>query len=116
MRGELLDFNRLVTANGATPALGNANKNARGDLIDRTGAVLRTQEQIEEEYARRKAQAALATSNMDIKSDLAPGMVPQQTPKQALIDDRDFEPPPLEAIAPPIDTPKTRNRKMTDAE
>jgi len=118
MRGEMIDFNRLTVTNGATPALGNANKNARGDLIDSTGTVLRTQEQITEEYARRKAAAAMAKSNMDIKADLAPGMIPQT--KQSLVDDAAFdpaaaatEPASLLAAAEP---PKLRNRKMADSE
>ena len=51
MRGEVIDMNRLRAVNAETPALGNASLNARGDIIGKNGIILKTQEQIEGEWA-----------------------------------------------------------------
>lgn len=67
MRGERIDFNALIEQNATVPAIGNANMNARGDLLGKNGIVLKTQEQVEAEWAA--AQAAIDNSiAVDIKT------------------------------------------------
>lgn len=51
MRGVSLDMSRMIAQNPDKVAIGNANMNARGDVIDRaTGKVLRKREQIAMDY------------------------------------------------------------------
>ena len=40
MRGRGIDFNSLIRQHATTVALGNANMNAKGDIIGQGGAVL----------------------------------------------------------------------------
>jgi|HigsolmetaAR206D_1030411.scaffolds.fasta_scaffold06752_5 hypothetical protein len=54
IRGETIDFTRLVNENGDEVALGNAMLNARGDLLDKRGRVIQTREEIKSEYHRNK--------------------------------------------------------------
>lgn len=71
MRGQPIDFGALAQKNATQRALGNANVNVRGDILGAGGVILKTQEQLEAEWARRSAQTA--TVNASIKSDsLAP--------------------------------------------
>lgn len=67
MRGEVVDFNRLRLRNEKKPALGNANMNARGDLIGENGIVIKTQEQIEAEWNLRIAENQQIVSDVNIK-------------------------------------------------
>ena len=130
MRGEAVDFNRLTAAHAKQPALGNASKNARGDVIDSSGSVIRTQEQIQEDWRRRKAQREALTRPVDIKAELpsAPAAVPTQTalpqPQPAPAtpavqavepDGSEFEPAP-QPMTPEMAVAAMRKRKITEAE
>lgn len=50
MRGEMIDMGAMASSNASTIALGNASMNARGDLVDKTGNVLKAREVIVQEY------------------------------------------------------------------
>lgn len=103
MRGEVVDFNRLRLANSDKPALGNANMNARGDIIGRNGVVLKTQEQIDAEWAassaaqqngpgidlRNKDAMIAAGANPVAREASEP---PPPLPKQIDVDDAGFDP------------------------
>jgi hypothetical protein len=98
MRGEVVDFNRLRIANAEKPALGNANMNARGDIIGQGGVVLKTQEQIDAEYEAALAAQRDNSKPVDIK-DLAAmnaagaGNGLKMPPLKAVDpDDADFDP------------------------
>jgi hypothetical protein len=96
-KGQPIDMERLVSANADTVALGNASKNARGDQLGPGGVVLRTQEQIEADWAAAKARAEERSKPVDIKSETATPQ-PVQRPvaaqaKPLTADDQDFEPP-----------------------
>lgn len=70
MRGEWVDFNRMLTIDdGKTHALGNARMNSRGDIVNNKGQVVKTQSQIEAEWAGRNKQPP---KNMDIKRIMTP--------------------------------------------
>jgi hypothetical protein len=49
-RGEDVDLEHILMNQGESIAIGNAGLNARGDLIDARGRVLKTSEQIDREY------------------------------------------------------------------
>jgi hypothetical protein len=113
MRGEVIDMDRLRSANGDSTAVGNAQVNARGDRLGPGGVVLKTQEQIEHEWA--VARAKNAPKPMDIKTgpnkldsalaNLAP------KPKPALNTDDDVGFDPMPQAAPAAAVPR---RKVID--
>lgn len=95
MRGEVLDMERLRLQNAEQVALGNAMKNARGDQIGPGGVVVRTQEQIEQEWAAAKARKDADTKPVDIKADdglqkILQDLAPKA--KKVVSDDANFEP------------------------
>lgn len=49
-KGEVLDMTALMGNNSDTVALGNANMNARGDIVNRSGEVLKSREVVVQEY------------------------------------------------------------------
>jgi len=53
-RGQVIDIDLLRIANQSAIAVGNANYNARGDLIGRGGTVLKTREELEQERLNNK--------------------------------------------------------------
>lgn len=69
MRGEVIDMNKLRTVNATTPALGNAKVNARGDILGAGGIVIKTQEQIEAEWAANKKARDESVRPADIKAE-----------------------------------------------
>jgi hypothetical protein len=120
-RGEPIDMGALIAQNADTPALGNAKMNARGDILGKDGVVLKTQEQIEAEWAAEKArQKLLAGRPGNIKDSLQTMIDPGQAPQaKKLTDDQDFEPEVKiieEPKAQPAQPPKTTKRRMLDAE
>ncbi|CAM6053369.1 unnamed protein product [Sphagnum tenellum] len=50
MRGKELDMAALITKNAHVRAIGNANMNARGDVLDASGKVVKSRKQIMMEY------------------------------------------------------------------
>jgi hypothetical protein len=116
IRGKLIDFARLRQANATKPALGNAQMNARGDIIGRKGIILKTQEQIEEEWARQKANQAASTP-INIKKPIQINDIINNVPvlptKNLDINDAAFEPV-VEPI--PTDVNTKRTRKVVDEE
>ena len=49
-KGKTVNMAELVNANGNAVALGNSNKNARGDIVTKGGKVIKTREQLANEY------------------------------------------------------------------
>ena len=123
-RGQPFDMAKLRAENATKPALGNASRNARGDIIDKKGTVLKTQEQITAEWAAAKRQREANTKPANIKSDtlLADlGALPAAPGKQIDVADQSFDPEPVtlattttvEAAKPA--TPPSR-RKITETD
>jgi len=109
MRGEVVDFNALQQAHATKVALGNASMNAKGDKVNPNGIVLKTQEQIEAEWAAQQAKNT-ASVNFDIK-----GAVPKDL-KQALdLHDQNFDPIESKAIEP-IPEPKPESKPAAKSE
>lgn len=110
MRGEVVDMNRLRTVNAETVALGNANLNARGDIIGKGGIVLKTQEQIEAEWDANRVAREESVKKADIKADkLIPDVVaPRKVEKNIEVEDQDFN--------PSTASTKTSRRKITESD
>lgn len=55
--GDWIDMAALSARNANVVALGNASMNARGDLVDRSGNVLKAREVIVQEYYNKNPKA-----------------------------------------------------------
>lgn len=118
--GEPIDMSALAARHSSTVALGNAKMNARGDVVGQGGIVLKTQEQIEEEWRRLRQTDNVVESVVDIKTTTIPS---PHSPKKIIADDSDFSPEPsvdtAESTAPTVSqtsTPNTtRRRKIVDS-
>ena len=53
MRGKEIDLEKLSLRNETTPAVGNIRVNARGDELGAGGKIVKTREQILEEYYKK---------------------------------------------------------------
>jgi hypothetical protein len=49
-QGKHLDFQAMITQGEMVPAVGNMNVNARGDEIDSSGNIIRSRDEIMQEY------------------------------------------------------------------
>ena len=58
MKGKEIDMEKLMLKNELTPAVGNAKVNARGDELGTGGKILRTKEQILQDYYKNNPRAA----------------------------------------------------------
>lgn len=57
MQGKEVDMEKLTIRNELTPAVGNMKVNARGDEIGQGGKIVRTREQILEDYYKNNPRA-----------------------------------------------------------
>jgi hypothetical protein len=57
MQGKPIDMDRLSLKNELTPAIGNMKVNARGDELGAGGQILRTREQILQDYYKNNPRA-----------------------------------------------------------
>jgi hypothetical protein len=57
MQGKPIDMDRLSLKNELTPAIGNMKVNARGDELGSGGQILRTREQILQDYYKNNPRA-----------------------------------------------------------
>ena len=113
MRGEIIDFNALQQHNAEKVALGNASMNAKGDIVNPNGIVLKTQEQIEAEWAAQQARNNTSV-NFDIK-----GAVPKELKQAMDLQDQTFETPveiaPVRVEAKPEIKAETKPAAKTEA-
>lgn len=69
MRGVTIDIARFLEENADTPAIGNANLNARGDLIGPGGKVVKKREEIAAEYHSQNPRAVKRVALKDVASE-----------------------------------------------
>jgi hypothetical protein len=58
MQGKQIDMEKLNLKNELLPAVGNMKVNARGDEIGQGGKIIRTKEQILQDYYKENPRAA----------------------------------------------------------
>jgi hypothetical protein len=88
MRGEPVDFSALADRNPYQPTLGNTRTNVRGDLLGDNGTILKTQEQVEAEWARKRALQQQVQQTASIKQTLEPDPIATTPTKK--VHDQDF--------------------------
>lgn len=57
MQGKPIDMEKLTLKNELTPAIGNMKVNARGDELGAGGQIVRTREQILQDYYKNNPRA-----------------------------------------------------------
>ena len=112
-KGRPFDMAAIKANNPRKRALGNTGKNAHGDVVDKKGVVLKTQEQITAEWAAAKRQRETYTKPANIKSTtlLADLAAPVKPTKHVNVPDQHFDAEPI-----PMETPKPSRRKMTESD
>lgn len=78
MKGVELDYAKFISQEARRPALGNANMNARGDIIASDGTVIKRAEQVVHEYYSKNPKAVKKVSTRAISPDVF------QTPQEAV--------------------------------
>ena len=66
IRGKEINMQALKFNNQYATAVGNVRKNARGDLLGKNGKIIKTREQINQEYNTKVKNAAV---NVSISKD-----------------------------------------------
>lgn len=66
--GKDFDWNQLIQEQGHVISAGNSHFNARGDLIGHSGKVLKTKEQLAEEYYTNNPDAVQHTTNVSLNT------------------------------------------------
>lgn len=69
-RGAVIDMGALAALNSTAVALGNAGMNARGDLVDRSGRVLKAREVVVQEYYASNPKAVESVSLRDLGDEV----------------------------------------------
>lgn len=87
-RGEDVDLEQLLMNQGESVALGNAGLNARGDLVDTKGRIVKTAEQIDKEYkiavqeekrtGKNNKKFSISGNYQQIESFITPEQIHQQ--------------------------------------
>lgn len=117
-RGDFIDMESLIAQNSMEKALGNAKMNARGDLINDKGIVLKTQEQIEAEWAAQRAKDKLLSGQpKNIKSPLEQMVGAQPKPMtNEMMSDKDFDPSGTHTDANANSTTSAPRRRIVETE
>lgn len=58
MRGKEVDMEKLNLKNEMTPAVGNMKVNARGDELGKGGKIVRTREEVLNDYYKKKPESS----------------------------------------------------------
>jgi len=56
LRGKEVDIEKLALRNEKTPAIGNMNVNARGDMLGPGGEIVKTREEILADYYKNNSR------------------------------------------------------------
>lgn len=70
MQGKVIDVGALMAQNETAVAIGNANMNARGDILGAGGQIVKRKEQVAQEYHKQNPNAVKSVSLKDIKADV----------------------------------------------
>lgn len=109
MRGVEINMAEFMAKNEGAVAVGNANMNARGDVIGKGGQVIKSRDEIAQEYHRANPKAVRAVSLKDLSSE-----VTQTLGSEAL--DVEFSDPAAAVAAIEAHTKGKRTRKIEDTD
>lgn len=69
-KGVVIDMNQYISVNEEAVAVGNANMNARGDIIGPGGKIIKTREQLAADYHANNPKAVKKVALRDLASEL----------------------------------------------
>ena len=78
-KGKVLNMQAMYDANQTTQAVGNANMNARGDVLGPGGKVVQSREEVTREYYKNNPKAAVKTVSIKDAVDSKPVVDQSQT-------------------------------------
>ena len=110
MRGKQLDMGAMMAQNAHKRAVGNANMNARGDIIDKAGKVVKAREQIAMEYHDKNPQQVKTVGLKALAGEL---LTPEAAVAQQRQKMREAEAAKAAGTPEPQQAPK-RQRKLLD--
>lgn len=103
MRGHDIDMSRFIARNESAVAIGNASMNARGDVVGPGGSIIKTREQVAQEYHRSNPKAVRQVGLKDLTDEVF------SSPADALA-----------ALSPPAATPAdakpSSKKKIADSD
>lgn len=70
MRGLEIDVAAIIARNEGTVAVGNAQMNARGDVIGPRGQIIKTRDEIAQEYHRSNPKAVRNVALKDLSDEV----------------------------------------------
>jgi hypothetical protein len=70
MQGKVIDVGALMAQNETSVAVGNANMNARGDILGAGGQVIKRKEEVAQEYHKRNPNAVKSVSLKELQADV----------------------------------------------
>lgn len=100
MRGKVLDLTQVYAQNETAIAVGNANMNARGDIVGPGGKIVKRKEQVAQDYHKNNPNAVKRTSIKEVQPDVF------LTPQEIMAE--------LNNQAPQAETPPAKGRKIVD--
>ena len=124
MQGRMVDIEKLRAANESTPAVGNMNVNARGDVLGAGGQVVTPKEQIIKKYYEQPKGMVSDTPSRG-KSMPAPKAEPVKTvqkmtpvaakpaPKKTAAPQPKKVEPKVETVTKPVETFKPKTESTT---
>jgi hypothetical protein len=108
MRGVEIDMAALVARNEGTVAVGNAKMNARGDVIGRRGEVVKTRDEIAQEYHQANPKAVRNVALKDLAGEITAAPVGSDKMEVEYVD-------PAAAVAA-MDAQMKKRRKIEDTD
>jgi hypothetical protein len=110
MLGVTLDMGKYIAENEEMVALGNANMNARGDIVDKNGNVIKKREDIAAEYYNNNPNAVrqVGVKNLEKEVFKTPAEMVKELQAQ-----QQAETPSAPAASP---KPAAKKRKIVDSE
>ena len=99
-RGQIVDFEAMLAAQGDVPAVGNMNTNAKGDVLGPNGEVIESNEQRVRKYLRDNPstsndQVSLNTDNSTVTNTVGVDVVETKTAKTEAENVRTAQPEPI---------------------
>ena len=117
MRGDPVDFGALAQQNAQQPTLGNTRTNVRGDILGDNATILKTQEQVEAEWAAKRALQEKINQATSLKADqLTQPQTPAAPKASAPAITPDMEFPTVQDLVSQGALPTVSKRKIVDSE
>ena len=94
-KGNAVDIGTIIESNAKTIAAGNARVNARGDILGAGGKIIKTAEQIQQEYQNQQAGTTTQTAGVSLNQPME-----QMLKGKTLVNTT--EPKPIDPITKPV--------------